>query len=158
MTVVVGAGEKGRTVATTFGDIGAQPAAAIASKDAVKAPKKSGPKVTHPTAAKLVIGLGGVLVVGGGALGVLGLMRVPDNCSVSSHQCAAPPGDKSFSDASAAIRLSNIGWITAGVGLAAVAGGMVWYIGGKKTAKEDNVVAAPWVTSDSAGFAVMGHL
>ena len=85
-------------------------------------------------------------------------VRVPDNCSVSTHQCAAPPGDKSFADASSAIKLSNLGWISAGVGLAAVAGGMVWYIGGKKTAKEESVVAAPWVTSESAGFAVMGHL
>lgn len=158
VTVVVGAGEKGRTVATTFSDIGVAAQAAATAKDPVKPVKRSAPRVTHPAGAKILIGLGGVLVVGGGALGVLGLMRVPDNCSVSSHQCAAPPGDKSFSDASSAIEMSNIGWISAGVGLAAVAGGMVWYIGGKKSAKEENVVAAPWVTSDSAGFAVMGKL
>jgi hypothetical protein len=158
VTVVVGAGEKGRTVSTTFAEVGVPVRAALDARDPAKPPKKSGPKVTHPFGAKLVIGLGGLLVVGGGTLGVLGLMRVPDNCSVSTHQCAAPPGDQSFADASSAIRLSNLGWITAGVGLAAVAGGMVWYIGGKKTGKEDSVVAAPWVTSDAAGFAVSGRL
>jgi len=158
VTVVVGAGEKGRTVSTTFLDVGVPAVAATAQKAADKPVKKSGPKVTRPLGAKVVIGLGGVLVLGGGALGVLGLMRVPDNCSVSTHQCAAPPGDPSFADASSAIQMSNLGWIAAGVGVAAIAGGMVWYIGGKKTVKEDNVVAAPWVTSDSAGFAVMGKL
>ncbi len=155
MTIVVGAGEKGRSVAATFGD----PASAAAAASPTKATRvSSGPKASHPFGAKVAIGLGTVMVLGGSALGIVGILRVPDNCSVSSHQCAAPPGDPSFSDASSAIRLSNIGWITGAVGLATVAGGVVWYIGGKKTSKEENVVAAPWVTPDSAGFAVMGKL
>lgn len=155
MTIVVGAGEKGRSVAATFGDPAV--ASAVASPGKV-ARIHTAPKATHPFGAKVAIGLGTVMVLGGSALGIVGMMRVPDNCSLSSHQCAAPPGDQSFSDASSAIRLSNIGWITGAVGLATVAGGVVWYIGGKKSPKEDNVVAAPWMTSDSAGFAVMGKL
>ena len=154
MTIVVGAGEKGRSVAATFGD----PVAAAAALPAKPAKVHSGPKASHPMGAKVAIGLGTAMVLGGGALGILGMTRVPDSCSLSSHQCAAPPGDKSFADASSAIRLSNIGWITGAVGFAAVAGGVVWYIGGTRTSKEENVVAAPWFTPDSAGFAVMGHL
>jgi len=154
--VVINAGEKGRTVAATFGD----PVASVSGlgKADLKVAKKAGPKTSHPVGAKVLIGAGVLLVAGGTTMGVLGMMQLPDNCSLSTHQCAAPPKDPSLDKASSAIQLSNVGWITAGVGVAAVAGGFAWYIGGKKTSKEENVVATPWVTSDSAGFAVMGHL
>jgi hypothetical protein len=153
-TIVVGAGEKGRTVAVMFGEAVVPAALGGAAKRKVD----SGPRVTHPTGAKIVVGLGAAMVVGGGALGIFGLTRVPDNCSLSTHQCAAPPGDKSFADASSAIGLSNIGWVVSAVGVVAIAGGVAWYVGGKHTDKETNVVAAPWFTPDAAGFAVMGHL
>lgn len=153
MTIVVGAGEKGRTVSVTFGE-----RAAAASANAKPARTKTAPQTKHPAGAKAVIGLGAALVLGGGALGIFGLTQIPSNCSFSTHECAAPPGDKSFSDASSAVHLTNLGWITGAVGIAAVAGGIVWYVGGKKTEKEQNVVATPWVTPEAAGFAVMGHL
>lgn len=153
-TVVVGAGEKGRTVAATFGD----PTAAAALGGGGKRRAPSGPRVTHPGGAKLVVGLGAAMVLGGGALGIYGLTRVPDNCTLSTHQCAAPPGDKSFDDASAAIGLSNIGWVVSAVGVVAIAGGVAWYVGGKHTENGSSVVATPWVSPDAAGFAVMGHL
>jgi hypothetical protein len=152
-TIVVGAGEKGRTVSATFGD-----AAPAALGSAAKRRDDRRPRVTHPTGSKVVIGLGAAMVLGGGALGIFGLTRVPDNCSISTHQCAAPPGDPSFSDASSAIGLSNIGWVVSAVGVVAIAGGVAWYLGGKHTEKEDNLVAAPWMTPDAAGFAVMGRL
>ena len=151
-TIVVGAGEKGRTVSAAFGEAIAP--AALGGRRKVD----TGPTVTHPTGAKVVIGLGAAMVLGGGALGIFGLTRVPDNCSISTHQCAAPPGDPSFDDASSAIGLSNIGWVVTAVGVVAIAGGVAWYIGGKHTDKESNVVATPWVTPDAGGFAVMGRL
>lgn len=157
LTVVVGSGEKGRTVAAMFGDPnagGVKGTAAVGNAPA----KKRSPSVNRPLGAKMLLGAGTLLVLGGGTMGILGIMRLPDNCTLSTHQCAAPPGDPTFDSASSAIQLSNIGWITAGVGMVAVASGFAWYIGGKKTTKEENVVAAPWVTSDSAGFAVMGRL
>jgi hypothetical protein len=108
--------------------------------------------------AKVTIILGGVLAVGGGTLGVLGLSRVPANCTVSSHQCAAPPGDPSFAAASSAIQLSNIGWVTTGVGLAAIAGGLVWYVRGGTTTREETLSGiTPWFTSGSAGLAASGR-
>lgn len=152
-TIVVGAGEKGRTVSAAFGSP-AMPATLGRSSKRLE----RGPQVTHPTGAKVVIGLGAAMVLGGGGLGIFGLTRVPDNCSISTHQCAAPPGDKSFDDASSAIGLSNIGWVVSAVGVVAIAGGVAWYVGGKRTEKEESVVAAPWVTPDAAGFAVMGRL
>jgi hypothetical protein len=153
-TIVVGAGEKGRSVSATFGD--AMVPAALGG--AAKRKADSGPRVTHPAGSKIVMGLGAAMVLGGGAVGIYGLTRVPDNCAISTHQCAAPPGDKSFSDASSAIGMSNIGWVISAVGVVAIAGGVAWYVGGKHSDKESSVVAAPWVTPDTAGFAVMGHL
>ena len=153
-TIVVGAGEKGRTVSATFGEAAVPAALGGAGKGRVD----RGPRVTHPTGAKIVVGLGAAMVLGGGALGIYGLTRVPDNCSISTHQCAAPPGDASFSDASSAIGLSNIGWVVSAVGVVAIAGGVAWYVGGKRTAKETSVVATPWLAPDAAGFAVMGRL
>ncbi len=152
-TVVVGAGEKGRTISVMFGA-----PAVPAELRLAKGQGARGPQTTHPLGSKVVIGLGAAMVLGGGALGVFGLTRVPDNCSISTHQCAAPPGDSSFADASSAIGLSNIGWVVSAVGVVAIAGGVAWYVGGKHTDKESSVVAVPWLTPEAAGFAVMGHL
>ncbi len=154
VTVVVGAGEKGRTVAVTFGDPTPKPVAAAATSE--RAPVTRSQTTSHPAGAKLAIVVGGVLAVGGGAVGLLGLSRVPANCSVSTHQCAAPPGDESFDKASSAIRMSNIGWITAGIGVVAVAGGFVWYFQGEKTTRSEKLIA-PWLTPDSAGLAAIGR-
>lgn len=153
-TVVVGAGEKSRTISATFGS----PAVPAELRLGAKAQANRGPQTTHPTGSKVVIGLGAAMVIGGGALGIFGLTRVPESCSIATHQCAAPPGDASFDDASSAIGLSNIGWVVSAVGIVAIAGGVAWYVGGKHTDKESSVVAAPWLTPDAAGFAVMGHL
>lgn len=150
-TIVVGAGEKSRTVSATFGE-------PTLSGSGGKRKVETGPRVTHPAGAKLVIGLGAAMVLGGGALGIYGLTQVPDNCTLSTHQCAAPPGDKSFDDASSAIGLSNIGWVVSAVGVVAIAGGVAWYVGGKRTENRSSVVATPWIAPDGAGFAVMGHL
>lgn len=160
MTIVVGAGEKGRTISATFDDTNpsARKGAGAGALAMRREPPKPVVKTSHPFGAKMLIGGGAVLLAGGTGLGILGLTRVPDNCSVSSHQCAAPPGDKSFGDASSAIKLSNIGWVTAGVGVAALAGGVAWYVGGAKSHTEQNLVGMPWVTPEAAGFAVMGHL
>lgn len=154
VTVVVGAGEKGRTVAVTFGAPAPAPATAAATVEPT--PRRQVASTSHPTGAKVAIIVGGILTVGGSALGVVGLSRVPANCTVASHQCAAPPGDPSFDTASAAIRMSNIGWVTAGVGVVAIAGGFVWYFRGEKTTRTEKLVA-PWLTPESAGLAAIGR-
>jgi hypothetical protein len=156
MSVVVGTGERGRLVSALFG---APPPPAGATL-AYQPPKPPPPKTTHATGSKLVIGAGSVLAGGGAALGVLGLLRVPSNCSISTHQCAAPPGDKSFKDAHDAVQLSNIGWITAGVGVAAIAGGVLWYVKSAHTEGKEELhgMVAPWISRDGAGIALVSPL
>lgn len=159
VTIVVGAGEKSRAVAVRFGEASpvAKPITVAAIPAATQVTHRVTSTTTHPTGAKVAIIVGGVLTVGGGALGLVGLSRVPANCTVATHQCAAPPDDPSFATASSAIRLSNIGFVTAGLGVVAIAGGFVWYLQGTKTTRNEKLIAAPWITTDGAGLAAMGR-
>jgi hypothetical protein len=153
MTIVVETGEKSRTIVAAFKGGGPAPGGG-------DRPADNGPKVTHPSAAKLVMLAGGAAFVGGAALTIVGIAGVPSNCSIGTHQCAAPPGDKAFSDASSAVGKLNIGIALGGIGVAAVTGGLIWYFKGAKTetAEKEKTFAMPWITPDGAGIAITGHL
>jgi hypothetical protein len=163
VTVVVGSGEKGRAIAGVFstpGGRGARAGGSVVRTHAAPTAASAAPKPTivRPTGAKLVIGLGATVAVGGIALGLFGISKVPANCAISTHTCAAPPGDASFSDAASGVQIMNIGFAVGVVGVAAVAGGVVWYLKGGKSSKESPMVATPWVTPDGGGLAVSGSL
>jgi hypothetical protein len=87
---------------------------------------------------------------------VVGLARIPSSCSFSTRQCAAPPGDPAFGVASSAVHMSNIGWLTAAIGVTALTGGLVWYLTAEDSKREHNVVA-PWATPEAAGVAAIGR-
>lgn len=157
VTVVVEPGEKGRPVVATFGSAAVATPTGGGKSAGPAEVKKSGPTVKHPTGARIAIYAGGGMIVAGAALGIVGLTRVPSNCDRGTNTCAAPPGDKSFSDASSAMKMANIGWAVGGIGVAALAGGMVWYITGKQTQPAEKLVM-PWVTPTSAGLAFSGSL
>jgi hypothetical protein len=157
VTVVIGAGEQGRTVAATFdAPQSARRPALTLTQDPVP-PKSREPKVTHPTGAKVLLYGGAIAALGGIGLGIFELTRVPGNCSISTHECAAPPGDPSIDSARSAMQTANIGWMVGAVGVAAVAGGITWYVSGKKVEKE-HVAVAPWASSTGGGLAVGGSL
>jgi hypothetical protein len=154
VTIVLGAGEQGRSVAAVFGS--PKGAAALPGSQAA-APTPAKPQDTHPTGSKALM-LGGIAVtVAGAAFGVFELTRVPGQCSISTNQCAAAPGDQVFSDAQSAVHLANIGWIVTGVGLAAAVGGSIWYFtGAKHPDSKEHFAIAPYATPDGGGFAVGG--
>jgi hypothetical protein len=104
VTIVVGSGEKGRSVVGTFAAPGGNSDAA----PTIVAIKEE-PKVTHSLGSKVLISVGAAAAVGGLTLAIIGLTQMPSNCSLSSHQCAAPPGDASFDDAAKSVRLGNVG-------------------------------------------------
>ena len=93
----------------------------------------------------------------GTAIAFWGASKIPDNCSLSTHECSAPPGDPVFGKAASGARTMNVGIVTGAIGVAALAGGLVWYFGGAKTTTESPTQVAPLVTNDSAGFAVSGR-
>jgi hypothetical protein len=158
VTVVIGGGEKGRAVTATFGspsESGAQ-----AAKGDNAALVKRGPRVTHARGSKLLLWSGVALVATGASFGVLGVIEMPSNCSLSSHQCAAPPGDPAFKKASSAATMTDIGWTTGILGLAALGGGVLWYMSSAHSEKQprDHMAIAPWWSPTGGGFALTGEL
>jgi hypothetical protein len=157
VTVVVGGGEKGRAVTATFGSTSS---GGGSSARAEPAPAKHGPRVTHAPASKVMLWGGAALIAAGATFGVLGILEMPSNCSLSSHQCAAPPRDPAFGKASSAATMTNIGWATGIAGLAALGGGLLWYMSSAHTQKEstEHMAIAPWLSPGGGGFALTGAL
>lgn len=156
VTVVIGAGEKGRTVVATFGSPVPSPAAAAAHAD-VAIKKPAGPKTTHPGGARALIYGGTALAAGGAILGAVGLLKMPSNCSLSTHQCAAPPNDPSIANASSSAKMIDYGWAVGITGVVALGAGAYWYFTGAKTEKE-HMAFAPWASPNGGGIALGGSL
>lgn len=160
VTVVIGSGEKGRTVSARFGSATPiAPAVTTTTTADTKPARPPAPRTTHPKAAMPIAIGGAVLAAVGAGVFVWGRSEVPDQCDISTHQCAAPPGDPVFKTASDAASKSNMGIVVGGIGAAALVGGIVWYFAGSKTEKESSTqeAIAPYVTNDGGGIAVMGR-
>jgi len=122
MRVVLNQGEKGRNVIGTFEEPTApeKPAATAPVADEHREPRRS--------ALPLVLaGVGGAAMVTGVVLMLVGSGKIPSNCSMSSHDCAAPPGDKAFDDARKGTSLINVGIGVGIAGAVVTAGALVWY-------------------------------
>jgi hypothetical protein len=157
VTVVVGAGEKGRTINATFGSPAAPAVPAPVAATPVK-PAEPVEKTIRPQGAKILMIAGAAVAVSGIAVGVYGITRVPDACKIGAHECSAPPGDPVFADAKSAMRLVNVGFIAGGIGVAAAVGGLVWYYKGSTTTKEQpDRVVTPWMNGGGGGVAISGH-
>jgi hypothetical protein len=156
VTVVVGAGEKGRTVTATFVTPASGSDAAPAAREAQAA---TSARTSRSRGARALVISGAALAALGGTLGVVGLARVPESCSLSSHDCAAPPGDPSFDDAAKAVRMSNVGWSAAGIGAAALAAGLVWlFKRAEPTDGEADKLVAPLLAPGGAGLSFAARL
>jgi hypothetical protein len=142
VTVVVGTGEQGRAVVASF-------AAQTARQPLV-------PLVVthHPTGAKIAIGVGVGVAAAGAAIALWGIHELPASCSLGDHLCAAAPGDPVFAKATSGVRTFDVGIVAGGMGLAALAGGLLWYATGGRTTHE----IAPWTTQGGAGVSFSGAL
>lgn len=156
LTIVVGSGERGRSVVASFPKLGApQPNGTNAT--AVQA-QASSPRVTRPTGALVLMIGGAALAVGGATFGAYEVAQVPNNCSYIDRECAATPGDPVFDRAKRAVQLANVGWALAGVGLAAGVGGAIWYFVGGQPSRRERVAIAPWMAPGAGGLWVSGSL
>lgn len=152
VTIVLGSGEQGRSVAVVFGSKPSSPATMSTHGAAQTEP----PKTIHPTGSRALM-IGGLAVtVAGAAFGAYEITRVPSQCSISTNQCAAAPGDPVFAQAQSAMHDANIGWVVTGVGLAAAIGGTIWYFTGAHDPNKERVALTPWAAPGSGGFALGG--
>jgi hypothetical protein len=158
VTLVVGTGEKGRAVVATFGAINPAPAGGPPGSTPGRASELRPRATTHHPMGSYVLLVGGAAAAGGGGVfAFYELSKVPGNCSVSSGHCMAPPGDPVFAKAKSSVQNANIGFAVAGLGVAAIAGGAVWYFTKSQTEIEGSGnVVMPVVTRDSAGLALSG--
>jgi hypothetical protein len=152
VTIVLGSGEQGRTVAVVFGSKPSSPTTLSARAST----QPEAPRTTHPAASRVLM-IGGLAVtVVGAAFGAYEITRVPSQCSISANQCAAAPGDPVFSQAQSAMHDANIGWVVTGVGLAAAIGGTIWYFAGAHDPDKERIALTPWAAPGSGGFALGG--
>jgi hypothetical protein len=146
--IIVAVGEKGRAIVGVF------------EVPRPVAPARKPSASARSVGPALAIGASTALIGVGGALVIAGLTRVPDNCSLTNHECAAPPGDDTFDEAARAVRLSNVGWALGGVGLAALGASLIWHFkaaNASERARRSHVVT-PFASAHGAGIALSGHL
>ena len=158
--VVVHQGERERLVVGTFPDLGAPDKGAVPPpvvNEGEVAPKDDRPN--RSLGPILLMGAGGAALVTGGVLAIVGLNKVPGECSYWSKDCSAAPGSPVFKDASNGAKLVNVGVIVGGLGLAAIGGGLIWYFVGKPgdAAKNDRAGITPWFDHRSGGVSWQGR-
>src|SRR5439155_23078981 len=117
---ILNQGEKGRTLVANFPDVNASTAEAADVRS-------STPQAKRPILPLVVAGLGAAALATGGVLLAVGLHQVPESCSVSTKECAAPPGDHSFDEANRGVGTANLGLGIGLGGAAMLAGGVIWY-------------------------------
>jgi hypothetical protein len=148
VTVVLNPGEKGRSVVATFTD----KRQADRTTSALRPPTAESSRSAVPLVAA---GLGLAAAATGGVLVAVGMKEVPSNCSVSTHECTAPPGDPSYDQAHRGIGLANLG-LGVGIGGAAVLlGGVIWYIA-EPSHPSKEVAVLPWFDGRSGGLGMRG--
>lgn len=159
LTVVIGSGEKGRTLQARFGSPKvARPAVAQPTTPTRPSPaKRSATRTTHPGGSLALAVTGGIVTAGGIALAMYGISKVPESCSLATNECSATPGDPVFDQAQDGAHTMNIGIVVSGVGAAVLVGGVVWYLAGAKTTHESATQIAPVLRSDGGGLAISGR-
>lgn len=159
LDVVVNQGEKGRGLVATFASpSSAEPLSPV--ETANRGARREGPKLERPKGPLVLLGLGTAAIAAGGVLAGVGISRVPANCSLWTHECAAAPKDPVFEEASRATTLVNLGAIVGGVGAAAFGGSLIWYLAQPlrpaDPPKAASAALLPWLGPRGAGVTVVG--
>jgi len=154
--IVVHQGERERLIVGTFPDLGApEPSAPTPTPPASVEPAAPTPKDDKPkqNLGPILVTSGGVVVLATGVvLAVVGLGKVPSQCSYWSKDCSAAPGNPVFDDAKSGARLVNAGIIVGSVGLAAIAGGVIWsFVEKPGDGRKRDSALTPWFDPRSAG-------
>ena len=167
LNVVVNQGEKGR------GLVGVFPATTATTPSAstpaggtplpTPLPGPSTPEAKRSAGPLVLVGVGAAAMVAGGVLLGVGLGKVPSNCSLSTHECAAPPNDPVFESASSGVSMANLGAIIGGVGGAVTIGSLIWYFAQTPrptapTTSSAKRALVPWLGPQGAGLSLSGSM
>jgi hypothetical protein len=163
ITVVVNQGEKGRGVVGLFPASASASAAPLAPTSFVQAsaPTFDAPVMKRSSGPLVLVGLGAAAMVAGGVLVGVGLAKIPAGCSLSTNQCAAPPKDPVFAEASHGVSMANLGAVLGGAGGAAFVGSLIWYFAQTPQAVAPAIGSrslTPWVGPQGAGLSFSGAL
>lgn len=121
MKVVLNQGERGRLLVATFVDRSAP------RRDAVETVEPPSSEPRRSALPLVIAGVGAAAALTGGVLYAVGSGSVPDQCSTSTRECAAPPHDPSIGKAESGVRLGNAGLAIGITGAVTLLGGLVWY-------------------------------
>jgi hypothetical protein len=158
LDVIVVQGEKGRALVGTFPSAEPPPAPAPASPGPVSSPRPA-PAPSRPSGPLALVGVGAAGAIAGGVLAAVGLVRMPSNCSLTAHDCAAPPGDPVFGKAASSVTMLNTGVLVGGAGLVVLGGGLLWYfVQPLRPAKPETTALVPWAGPGGAGLLLRGTL
>lgn len=149
VTIVLTQGERGRNVIANFPDLAVDARPSPAPAPAAVQPHR-------PVGPLVIAGVGAAAAVTGLVLAIAGMKQVPGDCSLSTHQCVAAPGDPSFDQARRGVTMANVG-VGVGVGGAAVlAGGALWYLTQPLKLPHEVGQLAPWVGEHATGLSMHG--
>jgi hypothetical protein len=151
LNVVVNQGEKGRTLVGTFSSTSGPSSTPDPGTPPVTAPGAS--ELKRPVAPLILAGVGAAAMIAGGVLIGVGFAQIPSNCSLSTHECAAPPSDPVFASAASGVTMLNIGSLVGGVGALTLGGSLLWYFAqSPRSAKPVTPALVPWVGPKGAGL------
>lgn len=111
----------------------------------------------------IVVGIGGVATIVGGILFFPASSRIKEIESIcGGRQCNRGPGyvaeDAQLADeANSAITRQNVGAVVGGIGLAAVAGGLIWYFVQKPSSPTPTALVSPTLAPGFAGATLAGQ-
>ena len=167
LTVVVNQGEKGRSLVGLFPSAtpttAAAPPAVAPAILSTTLPAPTAPETKRSAGPLVLVGIGAAAAIAGGVLLGMGLGKVPASCSLSTNECAAPPKDPAFDQASSGVSMANIGVIVGGAGVVTLAGSLIWYFAQTPTsaapaARSTSRALTPWVGPQGAGLSFSGAL
>ena len=125
LKVVLNQGERGRLLVATFIDRAAGPPRRDTAVEPGSPPILESRRSVLPL---VVAGLGAAGTITGGILIGVGASSVPDVCTTSTRECAAPANDPALAKAESGVRMQNAGIAIGVTGLLTAVGGLVWYL------------------------------
>jgi hypothetical protein len=135
----------------------AAPTATVTASSAATA-EAAPPNGSHRAAPWIVVGIGAAATVAGVVMFAVGagdISSANTACGGTHKDCAPDVASKG----NTGITLETVGITAGGVGLAAIAGGLIWHFAeGSESSPSSGVVVSPVVTPSYAGIALVGGL